>query len=110
MKKFLVLLGVISIFSAMVLLTGCDSRDAALVGTWVFEDDSSWVTTFNEDGTGTHALDWGFGTSFRWSTGGSNINWNYSGHPSMRTPYTISGGVLSITMADGTVFRYIAAP
>ena len=81
--------------------------DESLAGTWIFEDDSSWVTIFSEDGTGSHTQDWGFGTRFEWSTSGGNINWNYPGHEELYTSYSIDGDVLSITMGDGSVFRYI---
>ena len=91
----------------MMLMAGCSSRDDDLVGRWVFEVDPSWVTTFNADGSGTHAQSWGFGTSFQWTTPGNNIRWNYSGYPDMTTPYRISGNALYITMDDGTTFRYI---
>ena len=97
----------LAVLVMFVMLAGCASRDEELVGIWVFEADSSWVTTFNADGTGTHALDWGYGTSFRWTTPSNNIRWNYPNHPNMDTPYRISGNALYITMADGTVFRYI---
>ena len=92
---------------SMFMITGCGGRDDDLVGRWVYEGNPDWVTTFNDDGTGTHALDWGFGTSFRWTTSRNNINWNYSGHPRMYTSYEISGNDLYITMGDGTVFRYV---
>ena len=89
------------------ILSDTTEIDEALVGTWIFEDDASWITTFSEDGTGNHTQDWGFGTRFEWSTSGGVLNWNYPDHEELRTPYSIDGDVLSITMADGTVFRYI---
>jgi len=110
MKKCLVLFAAVALIAGGLMLVGCSSRDSDLVGTWVFEDNATWVTTFNEDGTGTHAISWGYGTSFRWTTPGNDIMWNYSGHANMRSPYTINGDVLSITMDDGTVFRYIRQP
>ena len=88
-------------------LDGAMEGNEALVGTWVFEDDDSWVTTFNEDGTGSHVQDWGFGTRFEWSTSGGDIMWNYPDHEELYTPFRIDGDVLSITMEDGTVFRYL---
>ena len=71
-----------------------------LWGHWVWEDNPAFVTTFNADGTGTHAITWGFGTTFRWSTPGNNIRWNYPGWPNMDSPYRISGNVLYITLDD----------
>ena len=107
MKKFVIVILAITMMFALFAVVGCDSRDEALVGTWVFEGDDSWITTFNEDGTGSHAQDWGYGTRFEWSTSGSNLNWDYPGHEELYTPYSIDGDVLSITMEDGTVFRYV---
>ena len=110
MRKFLVLLVLIAMSAGMLLLTGCDSRDSDLVGTWQWDDNPAFVSVFNEDGTGSHALDWGFGTTFRWSTPGNRIVWNYPDHPNVYTNYSISGDVLNITMDDGTVLRYIRIP
>ena len=110
MKKVLALLFVVLLMIGLVACGGGGSdEDHEIVGRWVFEGDPSWVTTFNADGTGTHAIDWGFGTSFEWSIrgGGGILRWNYSGHPSMDTSISLSGDVLDITMADGTVFRYL---
>jgi hypothetical protein len=81
--------------------------DEELVGRWVFEDDPVWITIFNTDGKGTHAISWGYGTTFEWTSTGGNIRWNYPGFPPMDTPYIITGNVLSIIMDDGTVYRYI---
>ena len=105
MKKFAA--AFFAVIMLVVLLTGCTSRDENLVGTWVWEDNPAFVTTFNADGTGTHAVSWGFGTTFRWATPGNNIRWNYPNHPNMDTPYRISGNALYMTMDDGTVYRYI---
>ena len=91
----------------MFSMVGCTNRDDELVGRWVWEDDPAWVTTFNEDGTGTHTQTWGYGTSFQWATPGNNIRWNYSGHPNMDTAYRISGDALYITVEDGITYRYI---
>ena len=108
MKKTARLLLTVAMVAALLLMAGCgDNRDDELVGRWVFADDSSWVTTFNADGTGEHALDWGFGTTFRWSTSRGDLTWNYPNHPNVYTPYRISGNTLYLTMADGTVYRYI---
>ena len=112
MKKFSALLLAILMISALFLVTGCGgSRDENLVGRWVWEDAPDFVTTFNEDGTGSHAIDWGFGTTFEWTTPGNNIRWNYPNHPRMDTPYNIQGDVLTITLEDegggAVTVRYI---
>jgi len=110
MRKFYVILAAIALIAGGLLLTGCSSRDTDLVGQWQWDLDASFVTTFNEDGSGNHAVDWGFGTTFTWTTSGSNLTWNYPGHSRMQTPYSITDGVLLLTMDDGTVFRYIRIP
>ena len=97
----------LAVIMMAVMLAGCASRDEALVGRWVFELDPSWVTTFNADGSGTHAISWSYGTSFQWTTPGNNIRWNYPNHPRMDTPYRISGNALYITLGDGIVWRYV---
>ena len=81
--------------------------DSELVGRWVFEVDPSWVTTFDADGSGTHAISWGYGYTFQWTILNDNIVWNYPGHPNMDTPFRIDGDALYITVADGTFYRYI---
>ena len=105
-RKLLTGLLAITAIVVMMLMVGC-GNDEALVGRWVFADDPSYVTTFNADGTGTHAISWGQGTSFRWSTPGNNIMWDFPGYANSRSPYSISGDVLYITVQDGVVYRYI---
>jgi ABC-type glycerol-3-phosphate transport system substrate-binding protein len=106
MKKLLIL--ILSLVLALGLVAcGNNSSDDELVGRWVSEYGSDWVTTFNADGTGSHSISWGYGTTFEWRTRGGNIRWSYSGHPDMDTPFEISEDTLYITVDDGTVFRYI---
>ena len=100
----------VAAIAVMLLMTGCVNRDDELVGRWVWEDNPIWVTTFNADGTGTHAISWGFGTTFQWTTPGNNIRWNYPNHPNMISPYRISGNALYITVEEGgsrITYRYI---
>jgi len=106
-KKLVTCLVAAAAITVMLLMAGCSSRNEDLVGTWVFADDATWVTTFNADGTGTHAISWGYGTTFQWTTPGNNIRWNYSGHPNMDTPYRITNDVLYITLDGGITFRYL---
>jgi len=109
MKKFYVLLAAIVLIAGGLLLTGCSSSDAELVGRWQWDFDPNFITTFNQDGTGSHAIDWGVGDTFTWSTSGSNIVWNYPGYQRLLTPFSITDGALYITM-DETVLRYIRIP
>ena len=108
MRKYVVILAAIALIAGGLMLSGCTSRDSDLVGTWEWELDPSFTTTFNSDGSGTHSADWtGYGTRFDWSTPSNNIEWRYPNHPRMRTPYSISGDVLTYTFADGISVRYI---
>jgi len=109
MKKFLVLLAAVALIAGgLLMLSGCSSSDSDLVGVWEWEGDSSFVTTFNSDGSGSHAIDWtGYGTRFNWSTSRNNIYWEYPGFPRVYTPYNISGDVLTFSLDDGSSFRYI---
>jgi len=107
MKKYLMALAAAIAFCAVLMLSGCGSRDEDLMGTWVFETNPAWVTTFEENGNGRHAISWGYGTTFTWTTSRGRIIWNYSGHPRMQTEYTINGDVLSITLEGSPVLRMI---
>jgi len=107
MKKLTIIFVLITIVAGMFLLTGCDSQDPDVVGTWRWEHDASLTTTFNEDGSGTHSEDFfEMGTTFRWATSGTRINWNYPGHPRVYTPYTVENDVLQYTLVDGSVLRF----
>ena len=92
---------------SVVLYYRADYRSEALVGRWVWEDNPEFVTTFNADGTGEHAISWGFGTSFEWTTPASMIRWEYPGQSSMGTPISFSGNALYIDMGGGVIYRYI---
>jgi len=109
-QKYLVFLAAIAIIAGLLALSGCARINPDLVGEWVYEADPSWKTTFNEDGTGTHTQSWGFGTTFTWLSSSRNLYWNYPGHQAMYTPYSISGNVLTITISNGSTFRYIKNP
>ena len=89
------------------LLAGCDQRDPDLVGSWEIDGDPGWVSTFNDDGQGSHTEDWGYGLTFQWSTSGGRINWRYPGHPRLYTNYRIVGNSLYITLYvdDGDPFE-----
>jgi len=90
MRKYVVFFAAVLMIAGAMMLTGCNSRDEALVGRWESNDFPGSITTLNADGTGTHTTDWGYGLTFTWSTSGSNIIWNYPGHPRLQTGYTVS--------------------
>jgi len=107
MRQCLLFLAAATLIAGILMLSGCASRDNELVGIWSWDGDPSYVTTFYEDGTGTQAVDWGFGYTFNWSTSGSTLIWNYPSHSRLRSPYNISGNVLTITLDDGSLLRLI---
>ena len=107
MRKCLISLTVAIIIAGTLVLSGCFSRDDALVGAWSWDGDPRYVTTFYEDGTGTQAVDWGFGYTFNWSTSGRTLIWNYPSHSRLRSPYSIYDNVLTITLDDGSLLRFI---
>jgi len=107
MRKILMILAAITLLAGALMMTGCSSRDNDLVGTWVWDLDSNFVTTFNDDGTGTHAIDWGWGTTFEWSTRSNRLYWDYPGHDAVYTEYSVSGDTLTITDASGIDMIYI---
>ena len=110
MKKLFALLLIAVLVLGLAACGGGDSEQE-IVGRWVFEDDPSKVTTFNADGTGTHTISWGYGTTFEWSIRRSDIRWDYPGHMNMYFDFRISDGALYIsrgnTLEDGTTFRHI---
>ncbi|MCL2203588.1 MAG: fimbrillin family protein [Defluviitaleaceae bacterium] len=107
MKKLFMVFVLVTMFAGILLLAGCSQSDSDLVGTWTWDEEASFVTTFNADGTGSHARTWGYGTTFTWTTSGKNIYWEYPNHPRMYTGFSITDDVLIIIMDDGTRFRYI---
>jgi len=111
MKRFFMVMMALLMLTGVLFLTACGaSHDEALIGTWRWEGDptGAFTTTFNSDGSGSHSQDWaGYGLTFNWRTSGRNIIWSYPGFGDVTTRYTVSDGVWSFTMADGTVFRYV---
>jgi len=52
MKKITKLLSLaLGVLFASMFLTACGGNHE-LVGTWIWENDSNWIYTFNDDGTG----------------------------------------------------------
>ena len=110
MKKYVVFFAAVLMLAGVMMLTGCGSQDENLVGTWVWNDNPASITTLNADGTGTHTTDWGYGLTFRWSTRGNDIHWNYPGHPNMRTGYTVSGDSKTWIMDGGLRVNFTRVP
>ena len=111
MKKAKWFLAVLVVAAGLVMLAGCGVGrvNEDLVGTWTLSTNPAYVTTFHADGTGTHTVSWGFGTTFNWGTRGNDIHWDYSGYRNMHTPFRLSNNNnhLYITVDGGEVFLYI---
>jgi uncharacterized lipoprotein NlpE involved in copper resistance len=78
MKKTLTLiLTAMILVAGLFILTGCNNNNSSknpIVGQWQYKDYSSYVYTFNEDGTGEYA-----GKKFTYKTEGNNISITYEG-------------------------------
>jgi len=94
------------IFFAIFSRSGNYTHDENLVGTWIWEENNAFVSTFNEDGTGSHAVNWGFGLTFDWIASGYYLFWDYYRIPRMYTRYEIINHALYITIENGRVLRY----
>lgn len=77
MKKTITLiLAAVILVAGLFILTGCNNNSSKnpIVGKWQYKDYSSYVYTFNEDGTGEYA-----GKKFTYKTEGNNISITYEG-------------------------------
>lgn len=95
MKK---ILGLFSILFLSIMLTAC-SGDVyeGLVGSWVWEDNASFVITFNEDGTGSWS---GVFPNFDWEVRrGSELRMQTSDGVA-RWAFDINGDILHIDHLD----------
>ena len=81
------------------------STDPTLVGTWAWDEDSTWTYNFNADGTGRRGgAEHGGYTSFNWLTGEGGRIWIIDGVESEIWHYVITGNVITF---DG---RFMEAP
>ncbi|MDR2166949.1 MAG: hypothetical protein LBE35_03745 [Clostridiales bacterium] len=96
MRRFLAVLLVLTMVSAVFVMTGCNSRDEALVGTWAWTIDPGWTITFNADGSGRS-----WESAFTWRTSGNYIIFS-GAHDNGRVGYSISGNTITLRWIDGT--------
>jgi len=92
-KATKLMLGFVTMLLAVVVLTGCNS-DHDIVGTWTWDLESSWVYTFDADGTGT--LNAG---AMSWDISGDVLTITMDGIP-MRWVYSIAGDTLTLRAID----------
>ena len=105
MKKTVLAIGIILVLVASVfILTGCEKKAEGLVGKWGY---SSFVYTFNEDGTGNYDAA-GTIMNFTYEDKGSSVSILYSGNTSpLELNYRIEGNKLIVTDSFGEDVEYI---
>ena len=99
MKKLIKVLFVVLVLSFSIFgLAGCNKNDKnPIVGKWQSKDYSSYVYTFNEDGTGDYS-----GTEFTYKTEGDKISIQYkSSTVPFESTYEIKDNVLNIKDSSG---------
>ena len=97
---------VLVLFVATITLAGCGAKKG-LVGTWKSKDYSSYVYTFNEDGTGNYDAS-GTIMEFTYTTEGSKISILYKGNTEpFESIYEIKDNELNIKDSFGEDTIYI---
>ena len=100
MKKcFKSLLLVLVLFVGIIGLTGCDKKEEKnpIIGKWQSKEFSSYVYTFNEDGTGDYS-----GTNFTYTTDGDKISIKYENSTAaFESTFEINDDVLNIKDSFG---------
>ena len=105
MKKYVkVLLIVLVSFIGLVSLTGCGKSDKnPIVGKWQSKEYSSYVYTFNEDGTGDYS-----GTKFTYTAKDGKISIKYeNSSAAFESTYEIKDKQLNIKDSFGKDTIYI---
>ena len=97
-KYFKLLLVVLVLFVSIIGLTGCNKENKnPIVGQWQSKDYSSYVYTFNEDGTGDYS-----GSKFTYTTDGDKISIKYENSTSaFESTFEIKDNVLNIKDSFG---------
>ena len=106
MKKTLTLiLAAVILVAGLFILTGCNNSSSKnpIVGQWQYKDYSSYVYTFNEDGTGEYA-----GKKFTYKTEGDKISITYDGSTAaFESTFEIKDNQLNIkdSLGNDTVYN-----
>lgn len=97
MKKYFKGLLIALVLTISILeLTGCGNKNT-IVGKWQSKDYSSYVYTFNEDGTGDYS-----GTKFTYKTEDNKISITYEGSTAaFESTYEINDNELNIKDSFG---------
>ena len=98
MKKYFKALLVALVLTVCIFgLTGCGKDKNSIVGKWQSKDYSSYVYTFNEDGTGDYS-----GKKFTYTTEDNNISITYEGSTAaFKSTYEIKDNELNIKDSFG---------
>ena len=102
MKRFRSIALVVVLFAFATILVGCGAKKG-LVGKWQSKDYSSYVYTFNEDGTGDYS-----GSKFTYTTEGNKISILYENSTApFESTYEIKDNELNIKDSFGSDTIYI---
>ena len=95
MKKYFKILSILVVVVIALTFTGCGkgkSNKNSIVGKWQSKDYSSYVYTFNEDGTGDYS-----GAKFTYTTDGNKISIKYeTSTAAFESTYEIKDNELNI--------------
>ena len=100
MKKVLLLVLAVVLVSALLILSGCESKPAAssnsIVGSWTYPN-STMTYVFNEDGTGSY-----YNRDFTYTVSGDKLSILYNGDTSsFDTTYEIKDNKLNVRDSFG---------
>ena len=104
MKRTVLVIGLIAVLAiSLFALTGCGAEESkGIVGTWKYGSGTTFMYTFNADGTGSYA-----GRNFKYTDTGSSVTITYDGDTASGTyNYTIEGNTLKITESFGSIVEY----
>ena len=104
MKKYIKTLMIVLILTVSVFgLTGCGKeKKVTIVGKWQSKDYSTYVYTFNEDGTGDYS-----GMKFTYTTDGDKISIKYENSTAaFESTYEIKDNELNIIDSFGNDTLY----
>ena len=112
-RVFALFMALFLLMGTLVMVTGCGdggSRDPALVGEWVWEDDFEFIYVFEESGSGHRGFP-GHETAFVWTASNGSLDFrfrNTSTAYARRWRYTINGDVMILESQEtDEIFTYI---
>ena len=117
MYKFFTLASALLLAVALLTLTGCDAiggreTSSYVVGSWFWDEDSSFEYHFNADGTGTRGTDYEY-AAFSWSARGTTLSITCEeemfGVRRERWVFSVEDHILTLTsqQSQGMTYSYI---